>query len=42
MKPNKVDICPVDLHNLYWDIPNIISNLQEELKKEKPVEAHIH
>ena len=44
IKQNKVDICPADPQNSYFkrDVPNIILNLKEKLKKEKPVEPHIH
>ena len=44
IKQNKVDICPVDPQSSYFkrDVPNIILNLKEKLKKEKPVEPHIH
>ena len=37
---NKVDICAADPQNSYFkrDVPNIILNLKEKLKKEKPVE----
>ena len=44
IKQNKVDICPADPQNSYFkgDAPNIILNLKEKLKIEKPVEPHIH
>ena len=44
IKQNKVDICPADPQNSYFkrDVPNIILNLKEKLKIEKPVEPHIH
>ena len=44
IKQNKVDICPADPQNSYFkqDVPNIILNLKEKLKKEKPVEPHIY
>ena len=37
IKQNKVDICPADPQNLYFkqDVPNIILNLKEKLKKRK-------
>ena len=36
IKQNKVDICPADPQNSYFkrDVPNIILNLKEKLKKE--------
>ena len=35
IKQNKVDICPADPQNSYFkrDVPNIILNLKEKLKK---------
>ena len=44
IKQNKVHNSPADPQNLYFkrDVLNIILNLKEKLKKEKPVEPHIH
>ena len=44
IKQNKVDICPADPQNSYFkrDVSKIILKLKEKLKKEKPVEPHIH
>ena len=43
MKQDNVDICPADTQNSYFkrDVPNIILNLKEKLKK-KTIETHIN